>query len=222
MDQMKNLVSTTTETNVKIAQEKHQIFQIEYNKKENSFMNATEYVKFIKSVEGLIRHSKEYAAYIAYLKSDVGLKSCCIFGNIDDSVAKIEMHHGPIFTLYDYVEITLTHLFKNKENINSSNVAYNVLQDHYDNLIQVVMLCEAAHTAVHNFKGDKKFFVSIDSAWGDITEYLKKYSDGLNVTHVQKLKQYMTNYTLFKNTDEKESNRTMIFKEELKQWKINL
>jgi hypothetical protein len=223
MEKLKNLVSNTTDTNTIVAVEnKERLINIAYNKRESAFMNASDFIKFVKTVEGLIRKSKEYASYIAYLKVDIGLTRCSIFGNIDDQVAKIEMHHGPIFTLYDYVEITLSHLFKTKQPVNSSNVAYNVLRDHFDNIIQVVMLSEAAHVAVHNYKGDGRFFVSLDSAWGDLTRYLEKYSNSLNVTHVQKIKKYMDEYNKYKNADSKEHNRMAIFTEYIKKWDISV
>jgi hypothetical protein len=214
---MKNLISKQTDTNTIVAVENREKFiNISYNKKESFFMNSMDFVKFIKTVEAMIRHSREYSSYIAYLKTEIGLKQCVIFGNINDDIAKIEMHHGPIFTLYDYVEITLTHLFKKGEPINSCNVAYNVLKDHFDNNIQVVMLCEAAHQAVHKSKGDSKFFVSTDSAWGNIVEYLHKYSDGINLTHIQKIKKYLIDYDRYKTTEDKMSNHVSIFNEYIK------
>ena len=132
------------------------------NKKDKYFMNPVDFIKFIKDVESLIRKSKEYSRYIAYLKNEIGLRSCALFHNIDDSVAPIEMHHGPIFTLYDIVEIQIAHMFVNGEAINSMSVANNVLKDHFDNIIQVTMLCEMAHKGVHNFSKtkDSKFFLS--------------------------------------------------------------
>jgi len=211
---MKNFVSRNSETNSIVGIENRESFiNISYNKRETFFMNSVEFIKFIKTVETMIRKSKEYKSYIAYLKEDIGLKQCSVFGNVNDSMATIEMHHGPIFTLYDCVEITLSHLFRKKEPINSSNVAHHVLRDHFDNLIQVVMLSESAHNAVHKYKGDVKFFIPIDSAWGDISSFITKYSDSITVAHIQKLKMYLKQYEMYSAKDEKDLNHIQVFKE---------
>lgn len=172
------------------------------NKKDKYFMNPVDFIKFIKDVESLIRKSKEYSRYIAYLKNEIGLRSCALFHNIDDSVAPIEMHHGPIFTLYDIVEIQIAHMFVNGEAINSMSVANNVLKDHFDNIIQVTMLCEMAHKGVHNFSKtkDSKFFLSADGSFGDFRKFVEKYKDSLTVQHVAKIKNYFKLYNEYSET----------------------
>lgn len=196
--EMKNLSSTEKDTgNIVIGVSGNEKWlHLPMNKKDKYFMNPVDFIKFIKSVETLVRCSKEYARYIAYLKNEVGLRSCALFHNIDDSVAPIEMHHGPIFTLYDIVEIQIAHMFKNGDAINSMSVANNVLKDHFDNIIQVVMLCQMAHKGVHNFTKtkDKKFFLSADGAFGDFKKFVEKYSDALTVQHVSKIKNYLKFY----------------------------
>lgn len=172
------------------------------NKKDKYFMNPVDFIKFIKDVESLVRKSKEYSRYIAYLKNEIGLRSCALFHNIDDSVAPIEMHHGPIFTLYDIVEIQIAHMFVNGEAINSMSVANNVLKDHFDNIIQVTMLCEMAHKGVHNFSKtkDSKFFLSADGSFGDFRKFVEKYKDSLTVQHVAKIKNYFKLYNEYSET----------------------
>lgn len=175
------------------------------NKKDKYFSNPVDFVRFIKGTEALIRKSKEYSAYIAYLKTKVGLRSCALFHNIDDSVAPIEMHHGPIFTLYDYVEIQIAYMYKTGQAINSMSVANNVLKDHWDNLVQVVMLCQMAHLGVHNFAKtkNKKFFLSADAAFGDFKSFIEKYHDALTLQHVNKIKNYFKFYKEYSETKTK-------------------
>lgn len=187
----------------KTGQEK--FIHLPFNKKDKYFMNPVDFIKFIKSVEALVRKSKEYSRYIAYLKNDVGLRSCALFHNIDDSVAPIEMHHGPIFTLYDIVEIQIAYLFKHNEAINSANVAHCVLKDHFDNIIQVVMLSEMAHIGVHNFAKtkDSTFFLSADCAFGDFKKFCEKYSDCFTIQHVNKIKNYLKLYDEYSATKDK-------------------
>lgn len=157
--------------------------------------NEKERVKFIKAIESIVRSSAVYRAYIKYLKEDIGLKKCMLFGLLDDEKCKIEMHHGPIFTLYDYVEITLIYFLKNKKNVSSFSIAQEVLKDHTDNLIQVVMLSEMAHQAAHmQSKNSKSEFIDINSAWGDLNGYLLKYRNCLQSKHIMKINKYLNEY----------------------------
>lgn len=186
------------------------------NKKDKYFMNPVDFIKFIKDVESLVRKSKEYSRYIAYLKNEVGLRSCALFHNIDDSVAPIEMHHGPIFTLYDIAEIQIAHMFVHGEAINSMSVANNVLKDHFDNIIQITMLCEMAHKGVHSFSKtkDSKFFLSADGSFGDFRKFVEKYKDSLTVQHVAKIKNYFKLYNEYSET----KNSSPMFEAVMTMW----
>ena len=64
-------------------------------------------IKFIKTVEKLVRASLEYRNYIDFLKENVGLDSCIFFqkitaGSNSKKRIKIEIHHEPL-TLFDIV-----------------------------------------------------------------------------------------------------------------------
>jgi hypothetical protein len=201
---MNNLTSTELydTKNIVIGPERQEKYiHLPFNKKDKYFTNPSDLIKFIQDVEKVIRTSKEYSNYIKYLKNDVGLHNCSLFRDIDDSKAPIEMHHGPIFTLYDIVEIQVAYLYKHKMPINSYRLAHNILKDHWNNIIQVVMLCKTAHTAVHNLNGlkdKKRYFLSADAAWGDINKFIEKYHEAFSITHYNKLKDYVKNYNLYK------------------------
>ena len=218
-DTLGNLISTQDDQNIEIAPDANRNLYLPYYKQEIHFINNTEYIKFVKSVENLIRRSKEYRAYIRYLKEDVGLRQCVMFGNITDDKASIEMHHGPIFTLFDYVELTIVNEFKKPDGfVSSFRVANQVLEDHFNNLIQVVMLSEMAHKAVHPSKKEVRAeFIDIDSAWGDIVGYLQKYSHCVNYSHARKIKKYINEW----EKQKKDDGRTVsIFREIVKKWKF--
>lgn len=214
-----NMVSTQEGSDVKVAPIENTELFLPYYKKEINFVNNSEYVKFIKSVEQTIRRSKEYKAYIAYLKQDCGLNKCMVYGSIDDEKAPIEMHHGPIFNLFDYVEIALISFFKSDKCLVSTfRIADQVLQDHFENIVQVVMLSEMVHIAAHPKKKEQKAeFINIESAWGDIVSYLKKYSHCLNYSHIHRLRRYIEDWERIN----KEPNSTVsVFKEVVDKWKF--
>lgn len=204
---MNNLTSTVLPDtkNIVIGPEKQEKYiHLPFNKKDKYFNNPHDLIKFIQDVEKCIRTSKEYTNYIRYLKNIVGLRNCSLFRDIDDTKAPIEMHHGPIFTLYDIVEIQIAYLYKYNLAINSYRLTHNILKDHWNNIIQVVMLCKTAHNAVHNLNGlkdKKKYFLSADAAWGNIDAFITKYYEAFSLNHYYKLKEYIKNYNLYKSDD---------------------
>lgn len=214
-----NLVSSEDEHNITVAPIENKSLYLPFFKEEQHFINNVEYVKFAKNVEHLVRMSREYKAYIAYLKGTVGLRRCMVFGSIDDEKAPVEMHHGPIFTLFDYVELEIISEFRTKNHpVSSFRIADRILQNHFDNVIQVVMLSEAVHLAVHpdpKKKDVKAEFIDIDSAWGDIIEYINRYGQFFSYTHMQKIKRYMKEWEEYKKTP---TSKFSVFKEALKKW----
>jgi hypothetical protein len=221
---MKNLTSTELQDtkNIVIGPENQEKFiHLPLNKKDKYFSNPVDFIKFIKDVEAIIRTSTEYSRFINYLKEKVGLRSCAILSDIDDTIAPIEMHHGPIFTLFDFVEIEIAYLYKNNLPINSCTIAHNVLKDHWDKMIPVVMLCKTAHMGVHNFnsgkENNKKFFLTADAAYGDINAFIIKYHEAFSVDHYNKIKNYVNRYNQYKKQDPK-SKKEELFQRNITEW----
>jgi hypothetical protein len=232
---MKNLTSTELPDtkNIVIGPESQEKFiHLPLNKKDKYFSNPADLVNFIKDTEKNVRTSKEYSNYIRYLKNVVGLHNCALFKNIDDSKAPVEMHHGPVFTLFDIVEIQIAYLYKKGIPINSARLAHYILKDHWANLVQVVMLCKTAHEAVGNIgrgKGSacdkKRFFLSGDSSWGDINGFIGKYHEAFSINHYNKIINYIRDYKEYIKEDNKTqrselfinhiTNRAKIMKEKI-------
>jgi len=187
-----NIISEKTETNV-VLKDDAKTSIIPFYKEKSFLLNTIDYLKFIKSIEHQVRTSKEYSAYIRYLKEDLDpkLNHCMVYSNITDSDAPIEMHHH-IFTLFDIVEIISTWFFKNDMPFSSSRVFHVVMEEHRNNRILVVMLCKAVHEAVHNKINPR--FLDYRMGHGDIVGFLEKYWDCLSITHIKKIQVYMEEF----------------------------
>lgn len=136
------------------------------------------YNKFIKSTERLVRTSKEYRKYKDYLINDIGLNYCQVFPNINLETSPnvtLEMHHGPILTLFDCCAIIADHMIYNEEELTSIILYEKVLEEHHLNNIQIVMLCDLAHKLVHS----NQVYLNPKQGWGNIDNFLKKYKDGI-------------------------------------------
>ena len=109
----------------------------------------------------------------------------------------IEMHHGPIFTLYDYCEIILEYFIVKKWKISTFRIADLVLEEHQKNHIQVVMLLSTVHEEVHN----RNIFINYQQAWGDLNAFVKKYGIAMSDNLKEKLNKYIDRSMMYDSND---------------------
>jgi hypothetical protein len=165
-------------------------FLIPFYKDDDFLNNFESYNQFIKHCERMIRTSKRYRNYISYLKNDVGLHSCQVFEDVTDLDGKrgcIEMHHGPIFTLYDYCAIVIEYYRLKKMKITTFRIVDTVLAEHEANHVQVVMLSKTAHQEVHN----RNIFLNYKQGFGDLSAFIKKYHNALSSYYKDKINNYI-------------------------------
>lgn len=136
------------------------------------FLDEVAYSKFVKHIENKVRTSPEYTAYIAWMKQVMGMDFCQVSSAIHgtDGVT-IEMHHGPILTLYDIVSVILNDFIATGKKINSWRLTDAVLQEHFELRVQTVMLAKTNHEAAHN--GD--LFLNVSQGFGNIAEFIEMY-----------------------------------------------
>ncbi len=147
------------------------MYTLPFEKNEEYFSSLESRTRFLKGCEKLVRKDKRYKKYINYLKRNVKLNRCQVLSSLTDEMCTIEMHHGPIFTLYDICWIVLEYYLDHHLKITTFAIADTVLKEHMKNHIQVVMLSTTMHQEVH----DREIFINVKQAWGDITPFLKKY-----------------------------------------------
>lgn len=176
------------------------MYQIPLYKGIQFFSNIDSYVNFIKGCEKLVRNNDKYSKYIYYLKNVIGLTHCQVLSDIEpDEQGKIvvEMHHGPILTLYDYCEIVLEYYILNNKKISTFRIANDVLDEHLKNHIQVVMLLSSVHEEVHN----RDIFINYKQAWGDLNLFIKKYGKGLTPPLKEKINKYIDKSMMMDSND---------------------
>lgn len=172
-------------------------YKILMYKDENYFSNYESYVNFIKGCERAVRQNDRYRKYISYLKKEAKLNKCQVLKNITDEDAEIEMHHGPIFTLFDICAIVLEYFILKKWKISTFRIADVVLDEHQKNRIQVVMVSTTIHQEIHN--GD--IFINYHQAWGDLNAFIKKYRDAISDEYREQMNRYIDRSLLYDSTD---------------------
>ena len=190
------------------------LYMIPFYKDAEYFANLDNFISFVKAVESMVRSSKFYKRYIKYIKEDVGLNFCQVLSNIkqtdESKLVEIEMHHGPILTLFDYVSIVVDHMLANNKKINSFIVADIVLQEHFANNVQVVMLSKTVHEEVH----EGNIFLNMKHAFGDLNSFLFRYKDGLSEDQINKINNYIRLCEQYDSFDK----QTLKLAENIKKW----
>jgi hypothetical protein len=134
---------------------------------------------------------------------------CQFLGHISKFDANLECHHN-FFSLYDYVSVVTNALLARGEMVNTFKVAKLVMDEHYAEHVNLVMLCKTAHEAVDT--GD--IFINLSQGIGNLNEFLKKYRDGLTEQYIDKLNEYIKMSRKFKSTD----NRIFELEDRMVNW----
>ena len=193
--------TTSNDSNViPIIDSSRSMYQIPLYKDIDYFANIESYVNFIKGCERAVRTNDRYKKYIYYLKNVVGLNHCQVLPDIErDEKGKIEieMHHGPIFTLYDYCEIMIEYFLIKKKKISTFRIADAILDEHQKNRVQVVMLLATVHEEVHN----RNIFINYKQAFGDLNGFVKKYGCAMSDPLKEKLNKYIDKSLMYDSND---------------------
>ena len=131
--------------------------------------------KFIKSVERLVRQSREYKTYIELLRTNNSeLNHDSILGNITTADVDLEFHHYPL-SLYDIIYVIVLNSVVNNIKFTSFSIAKEVMENHYSHYIGLVPMTKTTHEIAH--KGD--IFIRSDQVFGNYRNFISKYSSGM-------------------------------------------
>ena len=176
-----------TEKSNSIIDSENSYYSIPFYKDEDYFSNIMARTNFIKGVEKMVRSSDRYSKYKNYLLKEVKLNHCSVLKDIDEEDADIELHHGPVLTLYDYCDIILEYFIIKGWKITTFAIADKVLTEHEQNRVQCVMLSTTMHEEAHA----RGLFINMKQAWGDINAFVKRYGMAFNDDCKERFNRYI-------------------------------
>lgn len=138
-------------------------------------LNEKDKTKLIKSIEMVVRSSQEYRDYIKFLKDNIDMTKCTYFNNLSNKDGKkisIEIHHEP-FTLYDITMIVVDKFLAEEIPINVLDIAEEVMEIHYRDLVGLLPLSSTVHELVH----EGKLLIPLQVVYGDYIKFLEDYDD---------------------------------------------
>lgn len=139
--------------------------------------------RFVKSVEKLIRTSREYKTYIENLRTNVfALNHDSILGNITTADVDLEFHHYP-FTLYEIVEVVMLKHVIDKKPFTSFAIAKEVMELHNKHVIGLVPMTKTMHELAHS----GEIFLTQDQIFGDYKTFMTMYNGGVTIDMQNKI-----------------------------------
>lgn len=116
----------------------------------NHFEDEGEKIRFIKSVEKMIRRSPEYGLWRNYIMDVLGQTTCEIT-NESSTDCSIEVHHHPL-GLYTIVETIVDDYINKNREFSTFDVAKDVIELHFQNRVGYIVLISNMHEKFHNGK----------------------------------------------------------------------
>lgn len=184
---MKEMELFMEDNNIKIVSQCKEFSLPFYVRSKNIENDYDEYESFIKGCEIIIRNDDRYTYYLSKLKEE-GLTKCAVLGNLPEGdKIKVEMHHGPLLTLFDICDIVVRYLLKTKCNdMTTFKVGDIILAEHEADNIQIVMLSKTPHKAV-----ERNLFIHTKASFGRVDRFLEKYKDALTIEHIESIERYI-------------------------------
>ena len=152
-------------------------------------MDIDLYRNFIKNCVYRFRRSRYYKQYKAYLMG-LGLDRSQVLGNIDDTMADIEMHHA-ILTIFDITLMITEHLLNTVGRATSFDVIQLLIEEHHQNNIPIVMLDKTSHEMLHS---DMDNFLPPSQVFGSWWNLIYKYRYGVSMDVAKKILMYISRY----------------------------
>lgn len=112
------------------------------------FNDDKEEIKFIKSVEKMVRFSPEYRLWVEYIIDTLGQNKCEFTGELK-SETSVDVHHHPI-CLYTIVKTLIDDKLKKKEAFCTFDIARDVIELHFQNKVGYVLMLSSLHEKYHN------------------------------------------------------------------------
>jgi hypothetical protein len=173
------------------------LHDISFNKRKEWFADLDNVIRFVKATEKLVRKHPDYDAMVSDIRENY-MSHCQVLGNISLGDATLEIHHGPLFTLFDICLVVLNHLIKNDDkHITTFNVAKIVLDEHMKGNIQFVVLSKTVHQLIDT----GEIFINLNQGIGNIQNFIYKYQDGLDEIMIDKINRYIDLSEKFQSTD---------------------
>jgi len=148
-----------------------------------NFENESEFKKFIRNCEKLVRGSLEYKLWKEYIIVVLGINQCMITEESMNECTVEVHHHMP--SLFILIKAIVGKKLAKQEEFSSFDIAMEAMNLHYTNKVGYAVLVKAIHERFHN----GVLQIPIDIVKGDYKYFINNYSEFLDDDDIDVLKQ---------------------------------
>jgi hypothetical protein len=151
-----------------------------------NFENETQYKKFLKNCEKLVRSSLEYNLWRDYIRDVLQIQECAITQEKMSEVS-IEVHHH-VPSLFLMVKALVNKKIDANEEFSTFDVAIKIIELHFENKLGYITLLTSIHEKFHN--GFLTIPMSIVK--GDYNAFMREYGSYLDEDDLDNMNQRMS------------------------------
>ena len=131
-----------------------------------NFEADSDFKKFVRSCENIIRKSVEYRLWVAYIKDVLQINTCMITNERMDEVTLDVHHHIP--SLFLLLKALINEKIEREEVFSTFDIALQAIEVHFSNRIGYAVLLKSMHEKFHNgflsipielIRGDYRWFL---------------------------------------------------------------
>ena len=138
-----------------------------------NFENETDYKKFLRNCEKIVRGSLEYKAWRDYIIDVLQINTCMVTDEKMDEVS-IEVHHH-IPSLFVIVKALTNRKLESEKEFSTFDIALETIELHFANKVGYLTLLRSMHEKLHN----SYLRVPISLTRGDYQYFVREFSKHL-------------------------------------------
>jgi len=148
-----------------------------------NFQAESDYKKFIKCCEALVRRSVEYKYWVSYIKDVLQIDQCMITHEKNSEVSVDVHHHIP--SLFVLVSSVVNKCIEEDRDFCTFDICQEVIELHYLNKIGYVTLLGSIHEKFHN----GFLNIPIEFVRGDYKHYMDNYGKFIDEGDMERIEE---------------------------------
>lgn len=183
----------------------------------DTFMDVDIYKAFLDNAISRFRHSKTYTHYKHYLY-EIGLDRCQLLGQIDKSMATIEMHHN-FLNIFDIALLITEDYLNTIGYVSTFDVVQTLKDEHKNNNIPIVMLSKTAHQLFHNSDGN--IVIPARMCFGYWLNLLNRHKYGITIDIANKVIRFLKESAEFEQhyiSEDNKSAQLLALRDQIESW----
>jgi hypothetical protein len=147
----------------------------------SNFENESEYKKFVRNCEMMIRRSVEYKLWRNYIVDVLQVNECAVTHESMEDVT-IEVHHH-LPSLYSLTCALVNRCIDNNTEFCTFDICQEAIELHFKNKVGYVALLKSMHEKFHN----GKLTIPISFIKGDYNYFVREFSKFLDDDEIDKI-----------------------------------